>query len=85
MRKIIVTGGSGKAGRLVVRELVEHGYQVMNLDLAPPARLQPLESQQKSVYHHPLPAHLRRRLGSSLSRAGRKASTTTLSSSSATP
>jgi nucleoside-diphosphate-sugar epimerase len=32
-RRIIVTGGSGKAGRYVVRELVEQGYYVLNLDL----------------------------------------------------
>jgi nucleoside-diphosphate-sugar epimerase len=34
-KKIVVTGGSGKAGRAVVRDLVEHGYQVLNIDLAP--------------------------------------------------
>jgi nucleoside-diphosphate-sugar epimerase len=30
-----VTGGSGKAGRAVVRELIEHGYGVLNVDLVP--------------------------------------------------
>ncbi|MHB8627307.1 MAG: NAD-dependent epimerase/dehydratase family protein [Aggregatilineales bacterium] len=34
-KKIVVTGGSGKAGRAVVRDLVEHGYQVLNVDLVP--------------------------------------------------
>ncbi|NHV87716.1 NAD-dependent epimerase/dehydratase family protein, partial [Escherichia coli] len=29
------TGGSGKAGRHVVQHLVEHGYQVLNLDTKP--------------------------------------------------
>jgi len=38
MRKIVVTGGSGKAGRAVVRDLLEHGYEVLNVDLAPPAQ-----------------------------------------------
>ena len=33
---IIVTGGSGKAGRACVRDLVEHGYDVLNVDHAPP-------------------------------------------------
>lgn len=33
VRQVIVTGGSGKAGRYVVREFVEHGYRVLNLDL----------------------------------------------------
>lgn len=32
MKKIIVTGGTGKAGRAVIQELTEHGYQVRNLD-----------------------------------------------------
>ena len=36
MKSIVVTGGSGKAGRAVVRELLEHGYTVMNVDLVPP-------------------------------------------------
>ena len=33
--RIIVTGGSGKAGRYVVEEFVAHGYAVLNLDLLP--------------------------------------------------
>jgi len=37
MKRIVVTGGSGKAGRAVVRDLREHGYEVLNVDLAPPA------------------------------------------------
>ncbi|WP_341678067.1 NAD(P)-dependent oxidoreductase [Niveibacterium sp. SC-1] len=36
MQKILVTGGSGKLGRAVVRDLVEHGYTVINADIAPP-------------------------------------------------
>lgn len=36
MKKIVVTGGSGKAGRATIRELLEHGYQVLNIDLLPP-------------------------------------------------
>jgi nucleoside-diphosphate-sugar epimerase len=35
--KIVVTGGSGKAGRAVVRDLLEHGHEVLNVDLVPPA------------------------------------------------
>jgi nucleoside-diphosphate-sugar epimerase len=35
MKNVVVTGGSGKAGRAVVRELVAHGYTVLNVDLAP--------------------------------------------------
>lgn len=37
MKKIIVTGGSGKAGRAVVKDLLEHGYDIVNIDIAPPA------------------------------------------------
>src|ERR671931_1010901 len=35
MTKIVVTGGSGKAGRAVVRDLLEHGHEVLNVDVAP--------------------------------------------------
>jgi nucleoside-diphosphate-sugar epimerase len=33
---VVVTGGSGKLGRAVVNELVDHGYPVVNLDRVPP-------------------------------------------------
>jgi nucleoside-diphosphate-sugar epimerase len=36
MRSVVVTGGSGKAGRAAIRELLEHGYTVMNVDVVPP-------------------------------------------------
>ncbi len=35
MKRVMFTGGSGKAGRHVVRYLLEHGCQVLNLDLKP--------------------------------------------------
>ena len=35
MTKIAVTGGSGKAGRVVVRDLYQRGHQVLNIDLVP--------------------------------------------------
>jgi FlaA1/EpsC-like NDP-sugar epimerase len=31
-KKVIVTGGSGKLGRWVVREMVDHGYEVYNCE-----------------------------------------------------
>ena len=34
--KIVVTGGSGKAGRAAIRDLLEHGHEVLNVDLVPP-------------------------------------------------
>jgi nucleoside-diphosphate-sugar epimerase len=36
MRTVIVTGGSGKAGSVVVAELLAHGYAVLNVDLVAP-------------------------------------------------
>jgi nucleoside-diphosphate-sugar epimerase len=33
--RIAVTGGSGKAGRAVVKDLLEHGHDVLNIDVAP--------------------------------------------------
>jgi nucleoside-diphosphate-sugar epimerase len=32
MARVVVTGGSGKLGRAVLRDLVAHGYEVLNLD-----------------------------------------------------
>jgi nucleoside-diphosphate-sugar epimerase len=31
-KNIIVTGGSGVAGKWVVKDLLDHGHQVLNLD-----------------------------------------------------
>ncbi|MEO5805988.1 NAD(P)-dependent oxidoreductase [Devosia sp.] len=36
MAKILVTGGSGKLGRAVLRDLVAHGYDVLNIDQTVP-------------------------------------------------
>jgi nucleoside-diphosphate-sugar epimerase len=35
MARVVVTGGSGKLGDAVVADLVEHGYDVVNVDLVP--------------------------------------------------
>jgi len=35
--RIVVTGGSGKAGRAIVRDLLEHGHDVLNVDRVPSA------------------------------------------------
>jgi nucleoside-diphosphate-sugar epimerase len=34
---IVVTGGSGQAGRACVKDLMEHGFEVTSIDLVPPA------------------------------------------------
>jgi nucleoside-diphosphate-sugar epimerase len=34
--RVVVTGGSGKVGRAVLRELLEHGHDVLNVDRTPP-------------------------------------------------
>jgi nucleoside-diphosphate-sugar epimerase len=36
MTKVIVTGGSGKLGRAVLKDLVANGYEVLNIDQAMP-------------------------------------------------
>ena len=33
--RVMFTGGSGKAGKHVAQYLVDHGYQVLNLDAKP--------------------------------------------------
>ncbi len=37
MPRVVVTGGSGKAGRVCIKELKEHGYDVFNVDKVKPA------------------------------------------------
>jgi nucleoside-diphosphate-sugar epimerase len=42
MKKIVVTGGSGRLGQFVIRDLLAHGYPVLSLDkVAPRERLCP--------------------------------------------
>lgn len=36
MPRVVVTGGSGKAGRACISDLLEHGYTVVNVDRVPP-------------------------------------------------
>ena len=35
-KKIVVTGGSGVDASYVIKELLEHGYEVKNLDITAP-------------------------------------------------
>src|SRR5262249_48049907 len=43
LMKICVTGSSGRAGRAVVADLVEHGHQVIGVDLVVPGGAGPAE------------------------------------------
>lgn len=36
LKTIVVTGGSGKAGRATIKDLLAHGYEARNVDIAPP-------------------------------------------------
>jgi len=36
MKKVVVTGGSGRLGQFVIRDLLANGYQVLSLDRIPP-------------------------------------------------
>src|SRR5665213_3862761 len=38
MPRVVVTGGSGKLGQACVADLVEHGWDVVNVDRVPPPR-----------------------------------------------
>ena len=36
MKKVVVTGGSGRLGQFLIRELLAHSYEVLSLDRVPP-------------------------------------------------
>ncbi|TFE36789.1 SDR family oxidoreductase [Paraburkholderia dipogonis] len=36
MTRIGVTGGTGKLGRATIRELIQHGYNVVSLEMSRP-------------------------------------------------
>ena len=38
MARVAVTGGSGKVGRACIDDLLQHGFQVVNIDAVPPAK-----------------------------------------------
>jgi len=39
MKRLVVTGGSGKLGRACVQDLIEHGYDVINADIVAPKEI----------------------------------------------
>ena len=41
---VLITGGSGRVGRHVVREFEVHGYEVVNLDLKPASRVKTIQA-----------------------------------------
>ncbi len=36
IKKVVVTGGTGKAGRAVIKDLLAHGYEVLSVDVLTP-------------------------------------------------
>jgi nucleoside-diphosphate-sugar epimerase len=38
VKKIVVTGGSGRLGQHIIRELLNHNYEVLSVDRLPPAQ-----------------------------------------------
>ncbi len=44
MKKVAVTGGSGRSGYEVVNDLLEHGYEVTNIDIVPPPANKPAQN-----------------------------------------
>ena len=61
MARIAVTGGSGKAGRAVVRDLLDHGHQVLNVDQVPSAESATPDSPAPFLlppHHFPTLIHL---------------------------
>jgi nucleoside-diphosphate-sugar epimerase len=60
--RVVVTGGSGKLGRACVQDLVEHGYEVINVDrLLPPdllSRIERGESEESIQPFFPVRADL---------------------------
>ncbi|GAE28069.1 UDP-glucose 4-epimerase [Halalkalibacter wakoensis JCM 9140] len=34
-KRVVITGGSGKAGNYIVKDLIEQGYEVLNIDITP--------------------------------------------------
>lgn len=44
--KVVVTGGSGRAGNYIIAELAANGYEVYNADIVPPESGSPSESAQ---------------------------------------
>ena len=36
MTKVLVTGGSGKMGQVIIRDLLANGYEVVSTDRKPP-------------------------------------------------
>lgn len=63
-KRIIVTGGSGKAGRWIVKEFIKQGYEVLNLDSRQPDNPECptliVDLNDGGQVHNALSAHARR-------------------------
>src|SRR5262245_11723621 len=45
IKNVLVTGGSGKAGKWVIEELLAHDYTVTNVDLRPSAQVHTYQAE----------------------------------------
>ena len=46
VKKVVITGGSGRAGEYIIADLVSNGYEVHNADMLPPAEGSASEAAQ---------------------------------------
>ena len=47
--KVLITGGNGRAGTYVVKEFLNHGYEVVNADLNSPSFTEPTDKKTENL------------------------------------
>ena len=47
--KVLITGGNGRAGTYVVKEFLNHGYEVVNADLSSPNFIEPTDTKTENL------------------------------------
>ena len=48
-KRIVITGGSGKAGQYIIPHLLSRGHEILNLDLTPPPPSSPLAASVHTI------------------------------------